>query len=144
MGAYNVIFTQHDMRQMTPPRKLMGDERAIFYFLLRKTFPGRESLRQQVEVASVTDYCVHCPTITLVTDTSVCFPAEVLAVVPIEAEGVQDDGMRFHILLHVQRGFLSKLEFYREDGASIPEIPKPQALELDYWYDEEGRNWSLT
>ncbi len=143
MGKYNVTFTHHDIRLITPPRRLTEREKEIFDFLLRKPFPGRDPLRQQVEVARVTSCCMHCPTITIAPDTSTSPVADVLAVVPIEAEGLQDDGMRFHILLHVRQGFLSKLEFYREDGASILEMPNPQRLELDYWYDEEGRGWSV-
>src|SRR4029077_10895690 len=36
---------------------------------------------------------------------------------PVEAEGVDEDGIHVHFLLHVVEGFVKELEVYKDDGS---------------------------
>jgi hypothetical protein len=50
--------------------------------------------------------------------------------IPVEAEGMDEDGTMIHVLLHVVNGIASELEIYKDDGSSIKAFPSPQNLKL--------------
>ena len=50
--------------------------------------------------------------------------------IPIEAEGLDSDGVKVHFLLHVLDGFMAELEIYREDSKPVLSPPDPRSLEL--------------
>jgi hypothetical protein len=56
--------------------------------------------------------------------------APVIKGIPVEAEAKADDGIVVHVLLHVREGRPVELEFYREDGARITQVPPPSAFQL--------------
>ena len=47
-----------------------------------------------------------------------------------ESPGASFDPAGIHVLLHVVDGFLKELEVYRNDLATAPTLPEPDALEL--------------
>jgi hypothetical protein len=56
--------------------------------------------------------------------------------IPVEAEGVDQDGVPIHFLLHVVDGFAKELEIYREDSGPVRRLPSPDTLELFRPYEE--------
>ena len=50
--------------------------------------------------------------------------------IPVEAEGVDEDGIHVHLLLHVEKGFVKELEIYKDDGTPIKRMPSPEDFEL--------------
>lgn len=54
--------------------------------------------------------------------------ADVSSRVPVEAEGIDIDGVKIHILVHVVEGKISELEIYREDGQAVKQLPLPRQL----------------
>jgi len=50
--------------------------------------------------------------------------------VPIEVESYDIDGMDIHGLLFSRNGIIFYLEFYRDDGKKIVEIPKVDSFEI--------------
>ena len=119
------------MKQSIDPRNPSRQERKLLEFLLRKNFTGRDPLRRQLESARVCgEYGIGDPTIVLWVDQSPANYASVDHRIPVEASGIDSDGMKIHILVHVVDGFLSELEIFREDGAAIQRMPDPNSLEV--------------
>lgn len=56
--------------------------------------------------------------------------ADVTQRIPVEAVGLDRDGMPIHFLLHVVEGFAREIEVFREDSAPIQQIPDSAALTL--------------
>jgi hypothetical protein len=50
--------------------------------------------------------------------------------IPIEAEALDSDGVKIHILLHVVHGFMDEIEIFREDLLMVKQLPEPSSLEL--------------
>jgi hypothetical protein len=50
--------------------------------------------------------------------------------IPVEAEGLDEDGIAVHFLLHVVDGFAKELEVYKDDGSSIKRMPSPTDLKV--------------
>ncbi len=59
-----------------------------------------------------------------------CKPALVTKRIPVEAYGVDEDGIHIHVLLHVINGFIKELEIYKDDSSSIKCMPDPFDLEM--------------
>ncbi len=95
---------------------LTVDIQRILSVLLAAQFPGRVQIAKQIESARgrVVDQ-----------DGSIALQApegpraDVERRVPVEAEAEDQDGMTFHVLLHVVDGFIAELEIYREDSLPI-------------------------
>ena len=91
---------------------LTVDIRRILSVLLAAQFPGRVQIAKQIESARgrVVDQ-----------DGSIALraPADVERTIPVEAEAEDEDGMTFHVVLHVVDGFIAELEIYREDSLPI-------------------------
>jgi len=57
-------------------------------------------------------------------------PAIVDRSIPVEAEGVDEDGIAIHLLLHVHQGLLKELEIYKDDGSPIRRMPRAEEFTL--------------
>lgn len=123
-------MTMHHIREVIPARPPNDEERAILNRLLSTPFPGRDELLRQANSVKVSNECDCCPTITLMVDRLPLNKAEVKRRIPVEAEGVDQDGNTIHYLLHVIEGYLSELEVYREDSYCIRNLPNPDSLKL--------------
>src|SRR5579884_3568998 len=119
----------HHTSDVIPPRQLTPKERGILEFLLSRPFPGRDQLWRQLLTARVSGDC-GCRSLRLSVDRRVTERAQVKRRIPIEAEGVDADGMKIHFLLHVVDGYMLELEIFREDSKPIIELPVASALEL--------------
>jgi len=121
----------HHMKIIDPPRELTVEERSFLDRLLMKPFPGRDELQEQVSSVRVSGECTcGCRSIVLTVNKSLSQKALVTRRIPIEAEGIDIDGITIHFLLHVVDGFLSELEIFREDSKSIQRLPDYNSLEL--------------
>lgn len=113
-----------------PLRELTAKERAVLEFMLQPDFPGRDELRQQLDVTRVCGESGRGdPTIDLYVDRTSAPPAPVKRRIPIEARGRDPDGIGLEVLLHVLDGYMSELEVYREDSGSTT-MPNPDGLAL--------------
>jgi hypothetical protein len=56
--------------------------------------------------------------------------AQVQKRIPVEASGVDEDGIHVHVLLHVVNGLANELEIYKDDGSPIRCLPIAGDLEL--------------
>lgn len=43
--------------------------------------------------------------------------------IPVEAEGLDEDGVCIHLLLHVVNGYVKELEIYKDDSSPIKRMP---------------------
>ena len=50
--------------------------------------------------------------------------------IPIEGGAVDRDGGRMHILLYVVRGRVHELEFYKEDGSRVLQLPDAEGMTI--------------
>lgn len=95
--------------------------------LLTEEFPGVTELRAHAAVARLEEileaFIIHLPA-----DVPA---AAVRTRIPVEAEGVDADGMALYCLLHVVNGRLAELELYRADGEVIHTIPPVTAWKID-------------
>lgn len=111
-------------------RPMNEDERARFDVLLDAQFPGREQVWLQLENCEVR-----------VLDEFGCLqlfpkrrsPANVARPIPVEAEGLDVDGVRIHYLLHAEGGIVNLLEVFKEDGSHIKTHPPAMALTVRTW-----------
>lgn len=116
------------------PLKMMGEyrpmtesEQALLSRLLESPFPGRDQLRAQLRDAMVR---------TIDEDGSFSIQvsrdqkADVLRRVPVEADGIDLDGMMIRFLLHVVKGIASELEIYRDDSLPVQKLPAVDQLQI--------------
>lgn len=120
----------HESLPINPPRPLTPEEEGILNRLLSVEFQGQEELLRQAQSVRVSEECKDCRSITTIVDNLPGNAATVKRRIPIEAEAVDVDGAKIHILLHVVYGYIDEIEIYREDLQSVKEIPKPNSLEL--------------
>lgn len=120
----------HESMPINPPRSLTPEEEAVLYHLLSADFQGREELLRQAQSARVAEECRDCRSIKIIVNNLLGNAAVLKRRIPIEAEAVDIDNAKIHILLHVVHGFIDEIEIYREDLQNIKEIPKPNSLEL--------------
>jgi hypothetical protein len=108
-------------------RPLTLEQNELLAALLRRDFPGRDALRAQIANAHVrlVDFdggLEFAPTPNT--------PAVVGLRVPVEGEATDVDGVTIHILLHVEDGFVTELELFREDVQPVMRPPKPDDVRL--------------
>ncbi len=118
----------HKFEKFSPPRELSESETNILQRLLSVDFPGRSNLLQQLGFARVVDKCQGCGTMGLTVDQQSGHAADVMRRVPVEAEALDSDGGKIHLLLHVVGGFLSEIDIFREDGGDVQRLPEPGQL----------------
>jgi hypothetical protein len=122
---HNERFPVEDTRL---PRELTSPERAILDLLLAAEFPGCEILRQQAEGVRVSGRCgCGCATRLLKVDPTAAPAFPERRRIPVEAEGVDADGVPIYVLLHVVDGYLNELEMLRADSEPL-RLPDPQTL----------------
>lgn len=99
--------------------------------LLAVPFSGGEELRQQLGSVKVAEeYDGDDPSVILNVARHGVPPAPVQRRIPVEAEGLDQDGATIHVLLHVLDGFLWELELYRPDGNPVKRAPDARSLVL--------------
>lgn len=109
-------------------RSLEIEEKRLLSWLLEKDFSGRDQLSRQVD---------DCLVRVIDDNGSLEFHvnpelsrADLENRVPVEAEGVDADGVGVHVLLHVPDGRVAELEIYRDDGGRLIQEISPDALEV--------------
>jgi hypothetical protein len=108
-------------------RRMTDWERRLILRLLEPDFPGRDSLRDQIE-----------QTLVLAIDENGSLDLEyggaTLAAVekrvPTEGEASDRDGMTIHYLLHVVAGKVKELEVYRDDSSVVLQRPEPEDVQV--------------
>ena len=128
-------MSNSETRMLTSPRQLSERERDLVRFLLSRPFPGRDDLVGQIPYARVSEeYVGEDPSIILEVDKSLAGPAGVRTRIPVEAWGVDTDGTRFEVLLHVVDGYLWEIEVFRIDSEPV-RLPDPADLQLIVYYE---------
>ena len=109
-------------------RELSSKEKLLFQRLLEADFPGKR------EVAAQLNSCrarTLDPEGSIELDPGTDFgKASVDKRIPVEAEGVDEDSILVHVLLHVVNGVIKELEIYKDDGSPIRRLPNPHDLKL--------------
>ena len=113
------------MGELSLPRPLVPEEKALLEFLLSADFPGRDGLSAQVDHAEVVWECdCGCGTVNLSVREPVV-SATAREPIPIEAHA---EGLE--VLLFVRNGLLQSLEIVDyEDRRPLP-YPTPAGLRL--------------
>lgn len=113
------IGVGHDAHMTPSGRALHGDELAILNFLFEPDEPGAAELREQVVGARVVGGC-DCPCPSVELEAPAAAPAAALpnGLYPVEAEVVPvADEPAGGVMLFIERGRLSYLEYYWYDNA---------------------------
>jgi len=112
-------------------RELNKYERLIIRCLLETEFTGHDELIRQFDDLKVAqEFSESDPSIELTTKKEKKNYAKVKHRIPVEAQGLDSDGITIHFLLHVVNGYISELEIYREDSKSIQCLPPPEMLKV--------------
>lgn len=115
---------------MTNERPLTSVERQLLEVLLERDFPGSAELRKQATAALVTLVKSKGSPALLIRVASDAPRAFVSRRVPVEAYTTESDGSAIHCLLHVVRGQITEIEFHRENGEPIENLPDPRSLNV--------------
>ncbi len=120
----------HQPIPVIPPRQLNITERNILNYLLSVEFQGNTELRYQADKVLVSEICKDCLSIGFKMDRFMERKANTKQRVPVEAEGYDIDGMKIHILLFVDDGYLDELEIFREDLGKIQGVLKIEEYQI--------------
>jgi hypothetical protein len=112
-------------------REINTWERKLLKRLFEVSFCGRDELKLQTDRAKVNEID-RWGGLEFVVDPSLP-RASVKTRIPVEAEGVDKDGVNIHILLHVVDGRAQELEFFKEDGSDIMALPDVSKLQLHHF-----------
>jgi hypothetical protein len=119
-----VILTVSTGRIDIPPRQLSDREREVLEHLLSAEFPGRDALRQQLDVVTVVGTCAcGCATVDLSVDRSRAPAAELECSPPVQALVERGPGVPGELILHCADGYLTELEVVHYDGPPLSELP---------------------
>lgn len=114
-----------------PPRPLSEIERYLLEHLLSVEFPGSEELKQQSRFVLVSQECQDCSSIVFTIENKESIKeAKVKRRIPVEAESIDSDEMRIHVLVFVRAGYLDEMEIYREDLGKICKFPLPESVNI--------------
>jgi hypothetical protein len=120
-------------------RKPTEREQGLLGRLLEADFPGKEELAPLLRNLLVKTIDAHgC----LELRSQAEGKSPVVKRVPVEAEAKDEDGVVVHMLLHVVDGRPTDLEFFRDDGAAIKQMPPPSAFELIVLPPVPEKGWS--
>jgi hypothetical protein len=120
---------KHEMIEIEPSRQLNEYELVLLQHLLCIDFPGRDQLSQHLLGTTVRYECKYCLTVEF--EVSAGYPrAELKRRMPVEAQGLDADGVRIHYLLHTIDGRFAELEVFREDPRDVQRLPEANALRL--------------
>jgi hypothetical protein len=106
---------------------------AIFKKMLEKNFPGRDELVKQLMNLSVRQLDDEG---SLALSVSSSVRAPVCSRIPVEAsyedsDGLSDEAVKIHVLLHVVEGQMVELEIYKDDGSQITKKPNCDDLQIN-------------
>ena len=102
---------------------------ALMRRLLTADFAGKPEVAKQLGISLVQTIDDEGSLALKPSDTAPPAPVKKLPI-PVEAEGVDVDGIHVHFLLHVEKGFVKELEIYKDDGSPIKRMPSPDELEV--------------
>lgn len=105
-------------------------ELQLLEVLLDAGFPGSMELRQQAAAALVTRIDANGSPALRFRVPDEAPRAFVRGRVPVEGCTSEADGSAIHCLLHVVRGRLAELEFFRENGEPIQDLPDPRTMRV--------------
>ena len=105
-------------------------ERRLLDVMLDTGFAGSAELGKQADSALVTHVESKGSPALLFRITSDAPRAFVSRRVPVEGYTSETDGRAIQCLLHVVRGQLTEMEFFRENGEPIENLPAPQDLKV--------------
>jgi hypothetical protein len=106
-------------------RPLSAPERAYLDRLMSADFAGRREI--MLQIASALARTIDSEgSIELQPQVTVAAPVQKR--VPVEAEGLDVDGVPIYFLLHVVDSRVHELEIYKADGSTIRRLPDPQEL----------------
>jgi hypothetical protein len=110
-------------------------EGALLHRLLERNFPGRDALVQQIPLADVRwGGTREAPSFMSIRVPEEVERAEVDAASLSDAEGIawDIDGMKIHLIIHLEGGRLAELEVIREDGEPIRRYPDAESIKPAY------------
>jgi len=117
-----MMCIESDFREPSPT------ERGLIQRLLEADFAGKSELANQLASCRVREIDSDG---SLEFELAACYdPAPVAKRIPVEGDGVDEDGIHVHVLLHVVNGFVKELEIYKDDGSPIRRMPKARDLAL--------------
>ncbi|HEY6001855.1 MAG TPA: hypothetical protein VIV57_03205 [Anaeromyxobacter sp.] len=116
------------MRTETQFRKPSSMEAAVIRRLLTAEFPGKQDLAKQLNGHRVR--IIDDEGSLEIEPNATAKPAAVEKRIPVEADGVDEDGICIHVLLHVVEGFATELEIYKDDGSPVRRMPSADDLEV--------------
>ena len=102
-------------------------ERLLFARFLEANFPGRDGLAPLLHDALVKTIDEDGG---LEIQSQSEGKASVVQRVPVEAEGLDEDGVVIHMPLHVSHRRPIELEFFREDAEAVKTIPPASTFQL--------------
>ena len=111
-----------------PWNSLSPERRRVFDVLFSRDFPGRDALLSQLKTAMFEEVDEYGSLqIAASTGTS---RAHVVERIPVEARGLDSDGIPVCFLLHVVDGLVTELQIYKADGSAIQLMPSADSLSL--------------
>lgn len=139
MGA---LFPTDAYAKPMSARELTADEKAVLELMLTRPFPGRDELRAQLPHVRATGLSCGCgcPSIALQVDRAAPH-AHVSDRTPADAFGRDGEGNLVFVVLFVEDGYLSELEFTDMASTSstgAPGFPALDSLRLPQWQDLPG------
>ena len=120
----------HRIEDLSEPRPLRSGDVRVLELLLSEEFPGHTDLLAQIPSLQLVAICSDCPS----AEFTLAAPARLADTherVPVEARGLDEDGVPIHLLVHVKDGAVSGIEVFREDGAVVREMPPLASLVVE-------------
>jgi len=109
-------------------REPVPTEREVILRLLAADFPGKEEIARQLADCRVR--IIDDEGSLELEPSDAAKSAMVEKRIPVEAEGIDEDGIHVHVLLHVVKGFAAELEIYKDDGTPIRRMPSACDLKV--------------
>ncbi len=109
-------------------RQPTSTEAKLIRRLLEADFPGKREIARQLRYFRVRTIDNEGSFELELTGDSE--PVVINKRIPVEAEGVDEDGIHVHILLHVDKGFVKELEIYKDGSSAIRRMPSPDDIEV--------------
>lgn len=110
-------------------RRLNQDELSVLDKLLKKDFPGRDAINEQLKDCWVTkEWEDGSLSINIETKSNVI--ANVIDRIPVEGQMAPREGGPIEILLHVVDGKIVELEVVPYANPNLPKLPEPSEFEV--------------
>jgi hypothetical protein len=133
-----IVFGHRDHRDrvLEPPRQLTERERQLLHLIASSSTEHLGlAMLEQASGARVATECASCPTFGLAQPraaTRLIRPTGVPlgGVAPMMLSS-GDQGNSIQGILHIVDGYLTELEFFRDDGAAISALPDPRDVRVE-------------